>query len=140
MMLYAIVRCIHVVVAVLGTGTVSALALVALQARREPTALAGSALPALAIWASVSLGLMLVTGIWIDLEMHGVYHTALWFRGSAIGLVLTGATLGILRRQLAAGRNGRITPQRALTRVATLAVIASVLVLAIVVLMERRPT
>jgi len=140
MMLYAIVRCVHVVVGVLGTGTVSAIALVALQGRRQPAALAGSALPALAIWASVSLGLMLLTGIWIDVEMHGVYHTALWFRASAIGLVLTGATLGVLRRQLAAGLSGRLTPQRSLARVATLAVIASVLVLTIVALMERRPT
>jgi hypothetical protein len=140
MTLYGIFRCIHVVVAVLGTGTVAALAIVALRARRQPAPLAGSPLPALATWASVSLAVMLVTGIWIDVEMHGVFHTALWFRASVISLIFTGATLGILRRQLAAGLRGRLTPDRALARVATLAIIASALVLATVVLMERRPT
>lgn len=139
MMLYAIIRCIHVVVAVLGSGTVAAIAIVARRARRQPAPIASSPLPALAAWASVSLGLLLVTGIWIDIEMHGVFHTALWFRASAIGLVVTGATLGILRRQLTAGLRGQLSPDRALARVATLAVIASSLVLVIVVLMERRP-
>jgi uncharacterized membrane protein len=139
-MLYAIVRGVHVVVAVLGTGTVGAIAIVALRARRQPAPLASSPLPVLVTWASLSLAVMLVTGIWIDVEMHGVFHTALWFRASAIGLVVTGATLGVLRRQLAAGLRGRLTPDRALSRVATLAVIASTLVLVIVVLMERRPT
>lgn len=137
MTLYAAVRLVHVVVAVLGTGSIAAIAVVA--RRLQPAGLAASPLPALARWASVSLAVMLLTGIWIDIEMHGAFHTALWFRASAIGLVLTGATLGVLRRQLTAALRGRLAPERALARVTALAVVASALVLAIVVLMERRP-
>ena len=139
MTLYAAVRLVHVIVAVLGTGTIAAIAIVAHKARALPAGLSASPLPALVRWASVSLALMLITGVWIDAEMHGAFHHALWFRGSVIGLVLTGATLVILRRQLAGGLRGRLAPERALVRVTTLAIIASALVLAIVVLMERRP-
>ncbi len=137
MTLYAAVRLVHVIVAVLGTGSIAAIAIVA--RRAQPAGLAVSPIPALVRWASVSLAVMLLTGIWIDVEMHGAFHQALWFRASAIGLVLTGATLGILRRQLAGGLQGRLAPDRALARVTALAVVASALVLAIVVLMERRP-
>jgi hypothetical protein len=139
MTLYAAVRLVHVVVAVLGTGSIAAIAIVSRQVRAQPAGLVTSPLPALARWASVSLAVMLITGIWIDVEMHGAFRQALWFRGSAIGLVLTGATLGILRRQLADGLRGRLAPERALARVNALAVVASALVLVIVVLMERRP-
>jgi hypothetical protein len=139
MTLYAAVRLVHVVVAVLGTGSIAAIAIVSRQVRAQPAGLVASLLPALVRWASVSLAVMLITGIWIDIEMHGAFRQALWFRGSAIGLVLTGATLGILRRQLADGLRGRLAPERALARVTALAVVASALVLAIVVLMERRP-
>jgi hypothetical protein len=139
MTLYAAVRLVHVIVAVLGTGTIAAIAIVAHKARAQPAGLSASPLPALVRWASVSLVLMLITGIWIDFEMHGVFHHALWFRAAMFGLVLTGGTLAVLRRQLASGLRGRLAPERALFRVTTLAVIASALVLAIVVLMERRP-
>lgn len=138
MTLYVGLRLVHVIVAVLGTGSIAAIAIVARQARAQP-GFATSPLPALARWASISLGLMLITGIWIDFEVRGAYHQTLWFRGSAIGLVLTGATLGILRRQLAHGLRGRLAPERALARVTMLAVVASALVLAIVVLMECKP-
>ena len=151
MTIYAILRLVHVVVAVLGTGTIAALAIVARGARRhagspQASAVAGpqaaslGPLPALATWASASLAVMLATGIWIDLEMHGIYHVALWFRASAIGLVVTGALLGILRRQLAGARRGTLALDQALARIAGLAVAASLLVLVIVVLMELRPT
>jgi hypothetical protein len=139
MTLYAVVRLVHVVVAVLGTGSIGAIAIVAHEARAQPAGLRASPLQVLVRWATVSLALMLITGIGIDIEMRGAFHHALWFRGSAIGLVLTGATLGILRRQLAGGLRGRLAPERALARVTRLAVIANALVLAIVVLMERRP-
>lgn len=139
MTLYASVRLVHVIVAVLGVGSIAAIAIVARQLRAQPAALPASALPALARWATISLAVMLVTGIWIDVELHGAYHHALWFRASAIGLLLTGATLGVLRRQLARGLRGQLAPERALARVTALAVVASALVLVIVVLMERRP-
>ena len=125
MTLYAAIRLVHVAVAVLGTGAIAAIALVARAARAQPAQLAASPLPALARWGSVSLALMLITGAWIDFEMHGVYDHALWFRASAIGLVLTGATLGILRRQLTRGVRGQLAPERALARVNRLAVVAS---------------
>ena len=140
MTLYAALRVIHVAVAVLGTGSVAAIAIVAAAARTRPAALTASPLPALARWASVSLAVMLITGAWIDLEMHRAYDHALWFRASAIGLVVTGATLGILRRQLGHAAHGRLAPERAAARAAALAVVASALVLAIVVLMDLRPT
>jgi len=129
MTLYAALRLVHVIVAVLGAGSIAAIALVSRKERPRP--LAASSLPTLLAWASGSLAALLITGIWMDVEMRGVLHTALWFRASAIMLVLTGATLGIMRRQLAAG---------AVARVAVLTIIANALVLAIVVLMERRPT
>ena len=137
---YATLRLVHVVVAVLGTGAVAAIAITARTMRHHTGPLTATPIPALATWSTVSLVTMLVTGAWIDLEMHGVFHEALWFRASAISLVATGATVGILRRQIAHARKGQLTTERALARIARLAVVASVLVLAIAVLMERRPT
>jgi nitrate/nitrite transporter NarK len=139
MTVYMALRLVHVVVAVLGTGSIAAIAIVARRARAQPAGLLAGPLLALARWASISLAVMLLTGIWIDIELHGAYHQMRWFRGSVIGLVLTGATLGLLRRQIAGALSDRLAPERALARVTALAVVASALVLAIVVLMERRP-
>jgi hypothetical protein len=137
---YAIAKLIHVAFATLGIGAVAGLAIAARQVKRHPEALATSPLAALARWSSISLGVMLITGIWIDFEMHGAFHEALWFRASGLALVLTGAALGILRRTLGRALGGRLEPARALARIATLAMIACALVLVLVVLMERRPT
>jgi hypothetical protein len=101
MTVYMALRLVHVVVAVLGTGSIAAIAIVA--RRAQPAGLLAGPLLALARWASISLAVMLLTGIWIDIELHGAYHQMRWFRGSVIGLVLTGATLGLLRRQIAGG-------------------------------------
>jgi hypothetical protein len=131
----------HVLVAVLGVGSVAAVAIVAGAARRGGPA-AAVVLPWLAPllrYSSFSLATMLVTGVLLDLIAHGAFHERWWLRGSALLLIATGVLLGQARRALRKGLSQQSTGQAALERVERMAYGMCGLVGAIVVLMEVKP-
>lgn len=130
---------IHVVVAVLGLGSVLSVAVVAAIARRpgrgsaEITAWLG---PLLRVSAA-SLAAMLATGVVMDAVTRGAFHDWWWFRGSALLLVVTGVLHGQARRTVGHGI-GRDS-DAVLRRVERIAYAMCVLVAAITVLMEAKP-
>ena len=119
---------LHVVVAALGLGSILSVAVVAASVRT----------PLLRFSAS-SLGVMLVTGILMDVVGGGTFHDRWWFRGSGLLLVITGALHArarrIARRQLGSGRE----QEAVLRSIERLAYGMSALIAAIAVLMEVKP-
>ena len=132
---------VHVIVAVLGLGSIGAMAVVARAARRG-----GSVEADVEAWlrpllraSAFSLGLMLATGVMMDLAAGGAFHERWWFRASALLLlgagVLNGRARGVVRQGLAAHSGG----DGALRRLEGLAYGMCGFLAAITVLMEVRP-
>jgi hypothetical protein len=129
---YAWVRLVHVVIAVVGLGTITAIAVVARAARSEPPAGVGR----LAGAATASLVLMLLSGAALDALADRAFDGLWWFRLAALSMVPAGAAVGrirVLARRWAAGQAA------AGAAVARTAWVASALVAWIAVLMELRP-
>lgn len=131
-MSYSVVLVVHVLLAVLGTGVIAA---VWHQARRAATT--GAALPKdevglLVRWASISLGLLLVSGIALDALSGGAFHERWWFRIAALSMVPLGALLGWIRRDLA-------KPAVQPTRIARAALGAALVLGWMITLMEVKP-
>jgi hypothetical protein len=137
--LYVPVLAAHVLVSVLGVGSVAAVAVVAATARRARSATA-SALPAIGSllrYSAISLAVMLVTGILLDFIAHGAFHEHWWLRGSVLLLIATGALNGRARRALRQDQEG--ASEALVGRIERMAYGMCVLVGAIVVLMEVKP-
>lgn len=139
--LYAPVLAAHVVVAILGLGSIGGVAFVASAARRAGRGIA-DVLPWLGQLLRVfgiSLGVMLLTGVLLDVVSGGAFHGTWWFRGSVLLLVVTGALHGMARRAV---RRLPVTDEdraAVLHRIERLAYVMCVLVAAIAVLMEVKP-
>jgi uncharacterized membrane protein len=132
---------LHVVVAVVGLGSILSVALVAAASRRAGGAPADVAawLAPLLRFSAMSLGVMLLTGILMDVAAGGVFHDQWWFRGSALLLVLTGALHGRARRIAGRGLGPEARRDAALLGIERLAYSMSALIAAIAVLMEVKP-
>ena len=132
---------LHVVVAVLGLGSVLAVAVVAAATRRTARAPIEAApwLGPLLRFSAISLGLMFSTGILMDAAAGGVFHDRWWFRGSAVLLVLTGFLHARARRIVRRGFNPDAGAHAALRGIERLAYGMSALIAAITVLMEVKP-
>ena len=83
MSIYGLVLSVHVIVAILGVGQLAAVAVAA--GRADPAII-------MAFTRNVRLALitMFVTGAALDFTSGGSFHELLWFRGSALLLLLTG--------------------------------------------------
>jgi uncharacterized membrane protein len=132
---------LHVVIAVLGLGSILSIALVAAASRRAgDSAVQVSAWLALLLRVSASsLGAMLVTGVLMDAAAGGAFHQWWWFRGSALLLVLTGVLNARARRVVGRGLGPDAGRDAALRRIERLAYGMSALVAAITALMEVQP-
>jgi hypothetical protein len=139
--LFTPILALHVVVAVLGLGSILSVALVSAASRRSERGLIdiASSLASLLRFSAVSLGVMLVTGILLDVAVRGAFHERWWFRGSAILLVLTGALHARARRTVTRSAGATTGREAVLRRIERLAYGMSVLIAAITVLMEVRP-
>jgi uncharacterized membrane protein len=145
--LYVPVLALHVIVAVLGIGSIASVALVAGTGRRAgrgATDVSASLQPLLR-YSAISLAVMLVTGALLDFFAGGAFHEQWWFRGSALLLVATGALHGQARRAMRAGlANAGKGPNAGngdvmLRRVERIAYVMCALVAVIAVLMEVKP-
>lgn len=132
---------LHVVVAALGLGSILSVAVVAASVRTSSREAADASawLTPLLRFSATSLGVMLVTGILMDVVGGGTFHDRWWFRGSGLLLVITGALHArarrIARRQLGSGRE----QEAVLRSIERLAYGMSALIAAIAVLMEVKP-
>jgi len=132
---------LHVVIAVLGLGSIVSVAVVAATTRR-----AGLGLVQVSTWlapllrfSAGSLGGLLATGILMDAAAGGAFHGQWWFRGSAVLLVVTGALHGQARRVLGRALGRDAGADAALRAVERLAYGMSALIAAIAALMEVKP-
>jgi hypothetical protein len=131
---------LHVVTAVLGLGSVLAVALVAAASRRAGHGLSqvSTVLSPLLRSSGISLGLMLITGILMVVAAGGAFHRFWWLRASVLLLVLTGVLHGFARRSFRRGVEADVGGGR-LQQIERLAFVMSVLIATIAVLMELKP-
>ena len=132
---YAFTRLIHVLVAVLGIGLITAGAILT----RPSTGLAPIAIRSLARWASAAMLVMFVSGMLLDYFSAGAFHHATWFRLAIAASIAAGVVVGYARRAIGQAIAGKSDSERAVRRAAGAIRIALVLVAFIVVLMVRRP-
>jgi hypothetical protein len=132
---------LHVLVAVLGVGSIGAFPLCVRSARRG-----GLALSALAAWAlpllrtaRVSLFLGLVSGALLDFVAHGPFHEAWWFRLSGLLVVVTAVCLGRGKVALTRGLSGSLAAPIALRRIESWGFTSVAAVACIVLLMVWKP-
>ncbi len=132
---------LHVLVAVLGLGSVASVPIVAAAAlrSRHQTKEVFSWLSPLLRLSAISLGAMLVTGILLDFAAQGGFRHFWWFRGSALLLLATGALHGQGRRAVRSGAAGGGNGGGALRRIERIGYAMCALVLAITVLMVIKP-
>lgn len=137
---FASLLILHVVVAVLGLGSIVSIAVVAGLARRSDRApdYVLISLRALLRVSGTSLGVMLVTGALLNFTAGGAFSATWWFRGSALLLVATGLLHGLARRAVRGAPAGG-DHRRALRRVERIAYGMCALIAAIAVLMEMKP-
>ena len=133
-----LLRCAHVLFAVLGTGLIGAIALASRSLAENEGTRGASALVSLSRWASLGLLLVFLTGVACDFAAEGAYHKQWWFRLAGLSMFVAGGMLGRVRaliRRLVSG--GVQTPVLAGVRGFSLA--ACAVIAWIVVLMELRP-
>jgi uncharacterized membrane protein len=132
---------LHVVVAVLGLGSILSVAIVAAAARKagHSSTDVSAWLASLLRFSAISLGAMLVTGILMDVVAGGTFHDRWWFRGSAVLLVTTGVLHARARRLIRRDVGSNRGQDSALRGVERLAYGMSALIAAIAILMEAKP-
>ena len=138
MSVLSFVRCLHVLFAVLGTGTVAALPISARAASRPGAAIGAELLISLARWASIGLALVFVTGGALDVLSHGEFHEHWWFRLAGLSMLATGVILGRMRSLLRSIERAD-EKNAALARTSRFAYASCALVGWLVILMELRP-
>jgi hypothetical protein len=106
MMVFVLVLAAHVIVAVVGTGLVGAVPIVARLARRGGQGLASkrALLEVLLRVTRWGLAIMAVTAVLLDLAAGGAFHAAGWFRASGALFVLLGFSHARARAALRKGR------------------------------------
>jgi uncharacterized membrane protein len=141
MSLYLVALATHVLVAILGLGSVVSVALMAATVRRTGRGAAEAARwirPLLRV-SAFSLAGMLVTGVLIIYGAGGGFHRAWWLRVSVLLLVVTGALHGLARRALKREPANDHDARLVLQRVERIAYGMTTLIGTIAVLMELKP-
>jgi hypothetical protein len=134
------VLALHVIVAVLGLGSIGSIALVAGAARRAGriTDEVLLTLSSLLRASGISLGAMLLTGVLLNVIAGNAFGRMWWFRGSALLLVFTGVLHGLARRAMRAAP-ASADRGKSLRRVERIAYGMCALIAVIAALMELKP-
>jgi hypothetical protein len=132
---------VHVLVAVVGLGSITSVAIVAATARRAGR---GSAavlpwLGPLLRYSAVSLAAVLATGVLLDLTANGAFSAAWWLRGSVLLIVATGLLHTQARRAVRLGLAKQDDGDVVLRRVEWIGYGMCALISLIVVLMVVKP-
>jgi hypothetical protein len=141
MNLYVVALVTHVLVAILGLGSVVSVAMMAATVRRT-----GRGVTEVSTWirpllrlSAFSLAGMLVTGVIMIFVAGGGFHRAWWLRLSVLLLVVTGALHARARRALKTEPASEHDARLAIQRVERIAYAMSLLIATITVLMELKP-
>jgi hypothetical protein len=89
---------LHVLAAVLAVGPVVAIPLIARFARREGQI--GALLPVLMRIVQIGLGVMLLTGVVLDVSVSGAFHRMIWFKAAVALFLVIGVSFGRARTAL----------------------------------------
>ena len=132
---------VHALVAVMGLGSITSIAIVAATARRAGR---GSAevlpwLGPLLRYAAISLAAVLSTGVLLDLTANGAFRAAWWLRGSVLLIVATGLLHAQARRAVRLGLAKEADSDLVLRRVEWIGYGMCALIGVIVVLMLVKP-
>jgi uncharacterized membrane protein len=141
MNVYLVALVTHVLVAILGLGSVVSVALMAAMVRRTGRGAAEASVwirPLLRV-SAFSLAGMLLTGVVMISYAGGAFHRAWWLRSSVLLLVVTGALHARARRALKAEPASEHDARLAIQRVERIAYAMSFLIATITVLMELKP-
>jgi hypothetical protein len=141
MNVYLVALVTHVLVAILGLGSVVSVALMAATVRRSGRGAAEASVwirPLLRV-SAFSLAGMLLTGVVMVAVAGAGFHGAWWLRSSVLLLVVTGALHARARRALKAEPANDHDARIALKRVERIAYAMSLLIATITVLMELKP-
>jgi hypothetical protein len=132
---------LHVLVAVLGLGSIASVVIITATARkrRDKTKEIFSLLSPLLRFSAASLAVMLITGILLDFVAQGGFRHSWWFRGSALLLLATGALHGQGRRAVRSGLAQGANGDAALRRIERIGYAMCALVLVITILMVAKP-
>jgi hypothetical protein len=131
----------HVLIAVLGLGSIASVAIVSATARRVGRSSTG-VLPwigSLLRYATFSLAAVLTTGVLLDLTAGGAFRATWWLRGSALLLVASGLLLARARRAVRRGLAKEDDSDLVLRRVERIGYGMCALIAIIVVLMLLKP-
>lgn len=131
---YAFTRLVHIFVAVLGMGSITANAFLARTSDVSPMALR-----TLTRVASGAIALMIVSGLLLDYFVAGAFHRATWFRVAVVGTVAAGIAIAVARRAIGQAITGKAETEAARRRAARAMWFAVTLVAFIVVDMVRKP-
>ncbi len=132
---YGVIRLVHVLWAVLGSGLLLATALVS----RRGNHARPEQLLVLSRWSSIGLLAMLGPGVAMNVIADGAFGKMRWFQLSGLSLIVTGAVVGLGRRRLRQWSEGAADAAKARSYVERSAWAACALVAWITVLMELRP-
>jgi hypothetical protein len=141
--LYTYLLVAHVLVAVLGLGSVAAVAITAATARRAKSGATGAQMEALAWLGSLlrysmfSIPAMMGTGVLLDRAVAGAFSATWWFRGSMLLLAATGVLQALARRAVRRGIANN--DDGYLRRVERIAYGMCALIAVITMLMEVKP-
>jgi uncharacterized membrane protein len=141
MNVYLVALVAHVLIAILGLGSVVSVAMMAATVRRTGRGAAEAAAwirPLLRL-SAFSLAGMLLTGITMISVAGGGFHRAWWVRLSVLLLVVTGALHARARRALKTEPANDQEAKLVLQRVERIAYAMSTLIATITVLMELKP-
>lgn len=104
MTLYSVAVAIHVLAAVLAVGLVGAIPITARLARQaNRLADAEGTMKALLRAVQAGLGVMLLSGVLLDVSASGAFHKTGWFKASMVAIVVLGALLGQARGAIRRG-------------------------------------
>jgi hypothetical protein len=138
---YSIAIATHVVVAVLGIGSLASIPITAGFARRAsiPLSVSGGIIQALLRFSRWSLAIVFVSGALLDLSVGGAFHSSSWFRASVVLMLFLGFSHARAMRRLRVGLASGIDEGGTLRAVQRWGWTMCATVGVVVVLMEWKP-
>ena len=132
---YALIRLLHVQIAVLAMGLVTAGAILS----RPSSGVPAVALRPVVRWATGGFVLMIASGVALDTFVAGALHRTTWFRAGVALAIAAGVAVGISRRVITSAIAGRLDAERARRRLSLALWTAFAFIAAAVIVMVVRP-
>jgi len=138
---YSVAVSIHVLFAVIGTGLLGAIPLLARAARTSHTPLSvlETTLRPVFLFTQIALGLTFLSGAVMDFLTHGALHDQGWFRLGALAIVVAGIARARAKTLLKRGGASKPDPQPVIRGIEGWGAVACFAIAAATVVMELKP-